>query len=99
MSNRLYIGNLSFNVGDDDLGKIFGESGEIVSANVIRDYNSGRSKGFAFVEFKNSEDADKAIKNFDGKEVDGRAIRVSIAREKQNNNSRGGGGFSNRNRY
>ncbi len=98
MSNRLYVGNLSFQISEDELGKVFSDFGEVVSANIIRDFNSGRSKGFGFVEMKNSADAENAIKELNGREVEGRAIIVNVAREKERNSS-SKGNFRRNNRY
>jgi len=82
MSVNIYIGNLAFAVKDQDLNKVFSEFGEVVSANVISDKVSGRSKGFGFVEMKNTEDAGKAVKELDGKEIMGRQVKVNFAKPK-----------------
>lgn len=93
---NIYIGNLSYKVSDNDLQEVFEEFGEVSSAKVITDRDTGRSKGFAFVEMENDEDAQTAIEELDGTELDGRTIKVNKARPKSSGN-RGGGG--NRNRY
>ena len=80
MSVNIYIGNLAFAVKDSELNKVFSEFGEVVSASVISDKISGRSKGFGFVEMQNAEDADKAIKALDGKEIMGRPAKVNLAK-------------------
>ena len=82
MSTNIYIGNLSYSVNDPELNKAFAEFGEVVSAKVIADKVSGRSKGFGFVEMQNAEDAAKAVKELDGKELMGRAIKVNFAKPK-----------------
>jgi RNA recognition motif-containing protein len=93
---NIYVGNLSYKVSDNDLQEVFEEFGEVSSAKVITDRETGRSKGFAFVEMENEEDAQAAIDELDGAELDGRTIKVNKARPKDSN-SRGGGG--NRGRY
>jgi len=82
MAKKLYVGNLSYNTTDDSLKKTFSEAGEVSSAVVISDKFSGRSKGFGFVEFANDSEADKAIEMFNGKEIDGRPLKVDEARPK-----------------
>jgi len=79
---KLYVGNLSWNVSDDMLGEFFGQYGEIASARVITDRETGRSRGFGFVEI-DDEGFGKAIEDADGRELDGRAIRVNEAQERQ----------------
>jgi RNA recognition motif-containing protein len=91
MSSNLYVGNLSFDVGQEDLEELFKPYGEVVSANVITDRQTGRPRGFAFVEMAQSEDAKKAIEALDGKELKGRNLTVNVAKPK-NENSRGGNG-------
>ncbi len=83
MGNKVYVGNLSWNIGDEGLKEAFSEVGEIEEAVVIMDRIKNRSRGFGFVTFVNPEDAQKAIEEMDGKEVDGRPIRVSEARERK----------------
>ncbi len=77
---KLYVGNLSYDTNDESLKEGFSKAGDVVEARVITDKMSGRSKGFGFVEFSNEEDAKKAIEMWDGKELDGRALRVNEAR-------------------
>ena len=81
---KLYIGGLSYNVTKDELEKIFSEYGSVSDAIIISDKYTGRSKGFGFVEMENSSEADKAIKELDGKSIQGRSIRVNEARPKTN---------------
>lgn len=88
MSKKLYVGNLSYNTNNDDLEKLFSEFGAVASVNLIEDRDSGRSKGFAFVEMETSDAASEAINSLDGKEVDGRNLKVNAAKpkEKRENN-------------
>jgi RNA recognition motif-containing protein len=85
MSVNIYVGNLSYAVNDAELDKTFSEFGEVVSAKVIADKISGRSKGFGFVEMQNAEDANKAVKELDGKELMGRPVKVNFAKPKSEN--------------
>ena len=87
---KIYVGNLSFNTSNQDLTDIFGEVGTVTSANVIEDRETGRSRGFGFVEMATQADGEKAISELNGKEVDGRALKVNEAKPQENN--RGGGG-------
>lgn len=82
MAKKLYVGNLSYQMTDDDLRKVFEEVGTVESATVIMDKFSGRSKGFGFVEMGSDDEAAEAIKKFDGAEVEGRNLKVSEARPK-----------------
>ena len=92
MSSNLYVGNLSFDVGEEDLEELFNSYGEVVSANVITDRHTGRSRGFGFVEMGKSEDAKKAIEGLDGKEFKGRNLTVNVAKPRNEGSKRGGGG-------
>lgn len=87
---NIYVSNLSFNVQDEDLQSYFADYGEVTSAKVISDRETGRSRGFGFVEMSNDEAAQKAIAELNGATVDGRSIKVSIAkpREERSNNNR-----------
>ena len=80
MAKKLYVGNLPYSVGDNELNSAFAEHGTVSSATVIMDRFTGRSKGFGFVEFDNDAEADKAIEVMDGKELDGRQLKVNEAR-------------------
>ncbi len=82
MGNKLYVGNLPFTATDDDLRTLFGEHGVIVSANVITDRETGRSRGFRFVEFQDEDAAQNAQQALDGSEMEGRALRVNEAQDK-----------------
>lgn len=93
MSKKLYVGNLSFQTTDQDLQQLFAQAGTVESASVIEDRDTGRSKGFAFVEMSTEEEATAAIEQFNGKEVAGRALKVNEARPRENRNGGGGRGF------
>lgn len=82
MEKKLYVGGVSYDSTDDSLKEAFSQAGTVESASVITDKMTGRSRGFAFVEMSTPEEAEKAIEMFDGKEIDGRAVKVSIARPK-----------------
>jgi RNA recognition motif-containing protein len=93
---NLYVSNLGFQVNDDDLMKLFSQYGQVSSAKVINDRETGRSRGFGFVEMPVDDEAQKAIKELSGKPVEGRSLSVSEARPKSDNrNSFSGGGRSN----
>lgn len=83
MSSKLYVGNLDYGVTNDQLAQLFASAGKVVSATVITDRYSGRSKGFAFVEMSSEEEAKKAIETLNGNEFQGRAIVVNEARPQQ----------------
>jgi len=92
MSKKIYVGNLSYQTTEGDLTTLFEQVGQVDSVNVITDRDTGRSKGFAFVEMS-SEDADKAITQFNGTEVNGRALTVNEARPREDRSgNRGGSG-------
>ena len=91
MAKNIYVGNLAFSTKDEDLGDIFKPFGEVSSARIIRDKYTDRSRGFGFVEMSNDEEADKAIAELNGKDIDGRTIKVSEARPRENRGPRGGG--------
>jgi RNA recognition motif-containing protein len=91
MSKRIYVGNLSYQTTENDLTNLFEQAGQVESVNIITDRDTGRSKGFGFVEMS-AEDADKAIAQLNGTEVDGRALTVNEARPREER-SGGGRGF------
>ena len=101
MAKKLYVGNLSYGVTDADLEKLFEPFGAVQSAQVIMDRDTGRSKGFGFVEMSNDSEAQAAISGLNGKEVDGRALTVNEARPKTDGGGRGGpgGGGGGRRRF
>lgn len=82
---NIYVGNLSYKLNEDDLKQVFEEYGEITSVKIIKDKYSGRSKGFAFVEMADDDEAKSAINELNGTELDSRKIVVNEARPKQNN--------------
>ncbi len=93
MSMKLYVGNLSFNTTTEDLEKAFGEVGTVESTNIIEDRETGRSRGFAFVEMSSGEEGQAAITNLNGKELNGRELLVNEAKPRENRAGGGGGGY------
>lgn len=91
MSTKLYVGNLSFNTSTQDLEQMFGEIGTVLSTNIIEDRETGRSRGFGFVEMSSKEEAQNAISTLNGKEIDGRDLTVNEAKPRENRASSGGG--------
>ncbi len=83
MTKQIYAGNLSYSMSDESLQQLFQQHGQVTSAKIIRDRDTGRSKGFGFVEMSTDEEAEKAIQSLNGTEVDGRSIRVNLARPKK----------------
>jgi RNA recognition motif-containing protein len=98
---NIYVSNLSFNVQDEDLKEFFAPYGEVTSAKVITNRETGRSRGFGFVEMSDEAASQKAIAELDGKTVENRSISVSVAKPKEGRSSRDSGqsGFNNRNSY
>jgi RNA recognition motif-containing protein len=92
MSNKLYVGNLSFRVTNEDLHDYFAAAGAVESANVVFDRETGRSRGFRFVEMGSEDDANNAIAQFNGQEYDGRNMVVNEARAREDRGGGGGGG-------
>ncbi len=92
MAKNLYVGNLSYNTSDSDLRQMFEAHGNVESARVIMDRETGRSKGFGFVEMSNNEEAESAIAALNGQELDGRDLTVNEARPREDRGGRGGGG-------
>jgi RNA recognition motif-containing protein len=99
MSTKLYVGNLSFNTSNQDLIDLFSESGTVSSANIIEDRETGRSRGFGFVEMSSPAEAQEAISALNGKEVDGRALKVNEAKPQNNDRGGRGGGGGGRGNY
>ena len=95
MAKKLFIGNLSWNTKDDSLNALFATIGAVTSAQVVNDRYTGRSRGFGFVEMANDEEAERAIAELNGKDLDGRQITVSEARAREDNGGRGGNGGGN----
>ena len=102
MSTKLYVGNLAFQTTSQELQQLFGQAGTVHSASVVEDRDTGRSRGFAFVEMSSDEEANSAIEQFNGKEVGGRSLKVNEAKPRENrggggrgfSDNRGGGGYS-----
>jgi RNA recognition motif-containing protein len=92
MESKLYVGNLAYATTEEDLQALFAQAGEVKSATVITDRETGRSKGFAFVEMTTQDEANKAIGLFNGRQLHDRTITVSIARPRTESGPRGGGG-------
>src|SRR5215210_2798619 len=92
MSMKLYVGNLSFNTSTQDLEQMFGEIGTVESTNIIEDRETGRSRGFGFVEMSSKEEGSTAIAQLNGKEIDGRELKVNEAKPQENRGGGGGGG-------
>ena len=92
MEAKLYVGNLPYNTVDADLQTLFSQAGTVKSAQVIKDRQSGRSKGFGFVEMSSAEEAQSAITMFHGKDYSGRPLTVNIARPREDRPGGGGGG-------
>ena len=90
MSTKIYVGNLSFNTSTQDLEDMFGEFGTVQSANIIEDRETGRSRGFAFVEMSSNEEAQAAITALNGKDMDGRSLTVNEAKPREEGGGRGG---------
>jgi RNA recognition motif-containing protein len=100
MSTKLYVGNLSFQTSNQELQDLFAQAGTVESAAVVEDRDTGRSRGFAFVEMSTKEEGNAAIELFNGKEMNGRALKVNEAKPRENrsfgrDNNRGGGGYGN----
>ena len=102
MSTKLYVGNLAFQTTSQDLQELFGQAGTVQSASIVEDRDTGRSRGFAFVEMSTNAEAAAAIDQFNGKELGGRALKVNEAKPRENRgggggrsfgNNRGGGGY------
>ncbi|MFW5893846.1 MAG: RNA recognition motif domain-containing protein [Verrucomicrobiota bacterium] len=98
MSKNLYVGNLPYSIDSSQLESMFEAYGTVNSAQVINDRDTGRSKGFGFVEMANDQEADAAIEELNGKEVEGRALTVNVARPREERGG-GGGGGGRRNRW
>ncbi|MEP7271765.1 MAG: RNA-binding protein [Acidobacteriota bacterium] len=90
MSMKLYVGNLAFQTSSEELQELFAQAGTVESASVVEDRDTGRSRGFGFVEMSSKEEGQAAIAQFNGKEVHGRSLTVNEAKPREN---RGGGGF------
>jgi RNA recognition motif-containing protein len=91
MSSKLYVGNLAFQTTSQELQELFAQAGTVESASVVEDRDTGRSRGFAFVEMSTKEEATAAIDQFNGKEVGGRALKVNEAKPRETRSGGGGG--------
>jgi RNA recognition motif-containing protein len=92
MSNKLFVGNLSFNTTENDLQDAFAAHGTVIEANLMMDRATGRPRGFGFVTMSTPEEAQKAIEALNGKSVDGRDLTVNIAKPREERSGGGGGG-------
>ncbi|MFK7828023.1 MAG: RNA recognition motif domain-containing protein [Oligoflexales bacterium] len=110
MSNKVFVGGLSWNTKEDALDVLFSEIGQVSSVKIITDRETGRSRGFGFIEFSDSQHAHDAVDRLDGTELDGRNLKVSMAQERApraggdrnrsfNNRASGGGGGNRGNRW
>lgn len=90
MSNKLFVGNLSFNTTENDLQDAFAEHGTVTEANLMVDRSSGRPRGFGFITMSSPEEAQKAIDAMNGRSLDGRALTVNLARPREERSSSGG---------
>jgi cold-inducible RNA-binding protein len=95
MSMKLYVGNLAYQTSSEDLQQLFAKAGTVETASVVEDRETGRSRGFGFVEMSSTEEGNAAIQQFNGQELGGRALNVNEAKPRENRNS-GGGGRNNR---
>ena len=93
MSMKLYVGNLAYQTSSNDLQQLFAQAGTVETASVVEDRETGRSRGFGFVEMSSKEEGNAAIQQFNGHEIGGRALNVNEAKPRENRN---GGGGSNR---
>ncbi len=93
MSTKLYVGNLAFQTTSEELQELFAQAGTVQSASVVEDRDTGRSRGFGFVEMSSNEEAAAAIDQFNGKEVNGRTLKVNEAKPRENRGGGGGRGF------
>jgi cold-inducible RNA-binding protein len=96
MESKLYVGNLPYSTTEDELRNLFSQAGTVASVAVIKDRDTGQSKGFAFVEMSNQVEAEKAISMFNGRSMGQREMRVSLARPRDDRGGGGGGGYGNR---
>ena len=92
MSMKLYVGNLAFQTTSEDLQQLFSQAGTVESASVIEDRETGRSRGFGFIEMSSKEEGQKAIQQFNGHEVGGRALNVNEAKPREDRGGRNSGG-------
>lgn len=91
-SSKLYVGNLPFRVTEEELRDLFGAHGEVVNATIVMDRDTGRPRGFGFIEMSNDDEAQAVIQNLDGKDFMGRSLKVNVAQPRENRPRGGGGG-------
>ncbi len=96
METKIYVGNLSYNTTEDDLRGLFAQAGTVSSVALIKDRDTGQSKGFAFVEMSNQSEAEKAIQTFNGYVLANRPLKVNLARPREERSFGGGGGYGDR---
>jgi RNA recognition motif-containing protein len=99
LSKKLYIGNIPFSATEDELRGLFERHGSVDSVNVITDRETGRPRGFAFVEMSEASSADDAVRALDGSDLGGRSIRVNEAQDRRGGGGGGGGGYRRNDRY
>ena len=99
MSNKLFVGNLSFNTTENDLNDAFAAFGSVTETNLMMDRMTNRPRGFGFVTMSSAEEAQKAIEGMNGKDMDGRALTVNVARPREERSGGGGGGGGGRREY
>ena len=92
MSTKIYVGNLPWQYSSEELSDLFSQHGAVISAKIISDRDTGRSRGFGFVEMENADEANQAIEAINDMDVGGRRLRVNEARPRENRDFRGGGG-------
>ncbi len=99
MNNKLFVGNLSFKLSEADIEELFGQYGTVVSCSIPTDRDTGRKRGFAFVEMSSQAEAEAAIKGLNGRDIEGRQLAVSVSQPKTKGPGGGGGGGGGRGRY
>ncbi len=99
MSMKLYVGNLSFGTTEDDLRQLFSQAGTVESVSMVTDRDTGRSRGFGFVEMSSKAEGEAAIAKFNGSDLDGRSLTVNEAKPRENRGGFGGGRGGGRSRY
>ena len=96
MAQKLFVGGIAFATTSERLREVFAQSGTVVSATVITDQATGQSRGFGFVEMATTEEADSAVQALNGRDLDGRSLKVEISKPKASGGARSGGGFGSR---